>query len=190
VKPKRGDRQLLQVTRVEGGDGLAALGEYTVRVRGALPGDTVVARILRVQARRRLASARLLSIQSQTTERVPARCSHVGTCGGCIWQDVAYLDQLRIKQEAVRGCLDEAGIVTALDDPLPAAAPFFYRNKMEFSFGASPEGEVELGLHASGRFDRIFDLEACYLQSEVSNRIVDRVRRFVRDEDGGIDDVG
>jgi tRNA/tmRNA/rRNA uracil-C5-methylase (TrmA/RlmC/RlmD family) len=124
VKIKRGDRQLLKVTGLDGGDGLAALGEYTVRVRGALPGDEVVARLQRVQARRGLASARLLTIQSQTVERVAARCSHVGTCGGCIWQDVPYPEQLRIKQAAVQESLNEAGIPVPLDDPLPAAEPF------------------------------------------------------------------
>jgi 23S rRNA (uracil1939-C5)-methyltransferase len=182
VKIKRGDRQLLKVTGLDGGDGLAALGEYTVRVRGALPGDEVVARMQRVQARRRLASAKLLSIQSQTIERVAAPCSHVGICGGCIWQDVPYPEQLRIKRSAVQESLNEAGITVTPDDPLPAADPYFYRNKMEFSFGSSAEGLVELGLHASGRFDRIFDLEACHLQSDASNRIVDLVRRFARDE--------
>jgi 23S rRNA (uracil1939-C5)-methyltransferase len=182
VKPRRGDRLLLRVTGLDGGDGLAELGDYTVRVRGALPGDEVVARIGRVQNRRRLATARLLSVQSQGTERIPARCSHVGTCGGCIWQGVPYPEQLRIKQAAVQDCLRSAGIPTPLDEPVPAAEPFYYRNKMEFSFGLSPEGALDLGLHASGRFDRVFDLEACYLQSEVSNRIVHRVRQFAREE--------
>ncbi len=181
VKPKRGERVTLQVESLDSrGQGVARLGEYTVYTRGGLPGDRIVARIRRVWHRRRQIEARREQLVQAGVDRVPARCTHFGTCGGCLWQDVAYETQVRLKQELVERCLKEAGIDVALHAPLPAAHPFFYRNKMEFSFGISRENGVDLGLHIPGRFDRIFDLEACYLQSEESNGIVDHIRQFVR----------
>ena len=181
MKLRRGERHVLSVDGLDGGDGLARLGDYTVRVRGALPGDEVVARLVRIRARQRQATARLLTVQAEGPARISPRCVHFGACGGCVWQDVPYSEQVSIKQEAVRTCLGEAGIEVQIDTPLPAAEPFYYRNKMEFSFGLSEEGRLDLGLHAAGRFDRIFDLEACHLQSEVSNRIVGLVRQFARE---------
>ena len=112
-------------------------------------------------------------------ERQRPKCSHFGTCGGCLWQDVPYEDQVILKQTMVESCLKEAGVDVSADDPIPADDPFFYRNKMEFSFGVSAEGKVCVGLHVRGRFEKVFDLESCYLQSERSNKIVARVREFV-----------
>ena len=183
TKPKRGERVVLAVDALDGkGQGLAQMGAYTVRVRGAVPGDRVVARIGRVRHRRRQADARKETVEQAGLERIPPRCSHFGTCGGCLWQDVPYEEQVRLKQAMVDGCLKEAGIHVPLEPPLPAEDPFFYRNKMEFSFGNAPEGGVELGLHVPERFDRIFDLQACYLQSDRSNLIVDRMRAFVKEQ--------
>ena len=180
-KPKRGKRLELEIETLDSkGQGVARMGEYTVRVRGALPGDRLIARIGRVRHRRRQAEARREAVLQTEVDRIPARCCHFGTCGGCVWQDVSYETQVRLKQDLVDRCLKEAGIDVALGTPLLAEHPFFYRNKMEFSFGISREGRVDLGLHIPGRFDRIFDLEACHLQSERSNRIVDWIRRFVR----------
>ncbi|MDA0747795.1 MAG: 23S rRNA (uracil(1939)-C(5))-methyltransferase RlmD [bacterium] len=180
-KPKRGERIVLDVHELDGrGNGLARVGEYTVAVRGALPGDRIEARVRRVQNRRRRAEARVEGLVSEGVPRVVPRCSHFKVCGGCLWQDVPYEAQVQLKTDMVTTCLREVGIEVVLDEPLVSPELYYYRNKMEFSFGLSPEGELELGLHMPGRFDRVFDMEACYLQSEQSNQILDRVRRFAR----------
>lgn len=179
LKPRRGDRIEIDIERLDRrGNGLGRLGAYTLLVRGAVPGDRVRARVRKVRNRLRRAEASLEELLSTEIQRSPARCSHFGLCGGCLWQDIPYKSQVRLKQDLVRTCLTEAGIDAELDAPMPSAEPFFYRNKMEFSFGSSPEGRTEVGLHVWGRFDRVFDLDACYLQSETSNRIVERVRDF------------
>ena len=150
-------------------------------MRGGVPGDRVEARIRRVRHRRRQAEASIEAIVHAGVPRISPRCPHFGTCGGCLWQDLPYEAQVHLKQALVSTCLREAGIDVALEEPLLAQPPFFYRNKMEFSFGISGDNGCDVGLHVQGRFDRIFDLKACFLQSELSNRIVDRVRRFARE---------
>ena len=182
LKPKRGDRLMLEIESLDPkGRGVAHAGDYIVYVRGGVPGDRLDVRIRRVRHRRKEAEAGIEAIVGADIPRVPARCPHFGTCGGCLWQDLPYEAQVRLKQELVRTCLQEAGIDVSLEPPLPAEDPFFYRNKMEFSFGVSRDCGFDVGLHFRGRFDRIFDLEACFLQSEQSNRIVDRVRGFARE---------
>ena len=125
--------------------------------------------------------------------RVTPVCSHFGYCGGCKWQDMNYESQLYYKQKEVENNLVRLGKVA-----IPPIQPiigsediYFYRNKMEFSFSdmrwLTPEeikkaDEIEqrngLGFHISGAWDKILDIEKCYLQEDPSNAIRDEIKRF------------
>ena len=181
-KPTRGSMAEFLVEALDArGRGLARIGEYLLRVRGAIPGDRILARIQRVRHGRREAEARIDRLLVPGVARCSAKCSHFGLCGGCLWQDLPYDEQLRLKQEMVEGCLQRTGLGLELGSPIAADVPFGYRNKMEFSFAESRDGTLDLGLHVGGRFDQVFDLESCHLQSEGSNRIVEWVRNFARE---------
>ena len=68
---------------------------------------------------------------------------------------------------------------------------YFYRNKMEFSFSdmrwLTPE-EIQnantieqrngLGFHIAGAWDKILDIDKCYLQEDPSNAIRLEIKRF------------
>ncbi len=170
-------------------DGLVVFVPY------ALPGDRVAARV--VKRRRRYAEARIEEVLRPSADRVEPRCVYFGTCGGCRLQNVAYDRQIEAKREQVADLLERIG---RFKDPpvaatLPSPSPFFYRNKMEFSFGnrrwltteeIAEEGRVDrdfaLGLNIPGRFDRILDLHECHLQSEWTPRLVNRVRKLALEE--------
>ncbi len=160
------------------GRGVGRLGELVVFVDRALPGERVTARVTRSQ--RNFAQARALTVLRPSPSRVPGRCVHLANCGGCSWQELEYEAQLDTKTDLVRESLERLGGFRGIDVPRAIASPatFFYRNKMEFSFFAGRDGEIVLGLHEPGTFDRVFDLEACHLMSEESNRIVTRVREL------------
>ena len=106
---------------------------------------------------------------------------HFGVCGGCLWQDLAYPEQIRLKEQLVRDALKPKSSV-AIGETLRSPDPYGYRNKMEFSFGHSSEGGVEIGLHPAGQFGRIFDLEVCSLMREPASAIVEEVRQFASEE--------
>lgn len=184
ARPKRGDVIDVSIESVdEKGMGVGHLNGYTVRVRGGVPGDKLRGYVRRVRNRQREVQMQKTEVLDEEISRVKPRCSHFGVCGGCVWQDVPYDQQIGLKTALVKHCLDGVGIDLELDDPVVMADPFFYRNKMEYSFGTSRDGEMEIGLHIPGRFDRVFDLEACYLQSERSNNIVAFVRDFLKARD-------
>lgn len=105
-----------------------------------------------------------------------ARCEHFGTCGGCSWQDVDYDEQLRRKEHSVRRALNGLGD-TGFFPIIPSPETWFYRNKMEFTFSGK-EGDVKIGMHERGRFDRIVNINKCFLLSEYSNGIIEFFRDF------------
>lgn len=172
------------VARVEG---------MAVFITGCVPGDRVRARI--TKRRKSYGEARTLEVLEGGPDRVDPPCSYFEDCGGCKWQNLAYEAQIGWKRRHVVDAFERIGRFAEVDvrPTLPAEKPYWYRNKMEFSFGterwltaeeiASGE-EVDrdfaLGLHAPGRFNRVLDIERCWLQSEASNRILNATRRFAR----------
>ena len=181
---KRGNLLRVSIERLApDGTGYTEVEGRKLQVKGALPGDEVDVRILALK--RHSARVKLESIMTPGVERIPAKCPHFSQCGGCQWQDVPYTMQCAMKAELVWWTLSNIPGIDPFEDVkiIPSPDEFFYRNKMEFSFDSplNSQGEVMLGLHESGRFDRVFDLRNCFLQSEFSNRAVESTRAFVND---------
>jgi 23S rRNA (uracil1939-C5)-methyltransferase len=179
---QRGDELELAIdTLAYGGNGVARLDGFVVFVRRGLPGDTVRARVTKVQ--RRHAEAEALEVVAPGANRVEAPCTHVGACGGCRFQELAYEAQLEAKALWVEDSLRRiAGIVEPVLEPIVAAEEVFgYRNKMEYSFAPGPDGP-ELGLHRAGRWDEVLDLERCWLTTDLGNAIRAAMRDWAREE--------
>ncbi len=158
------------------GDGWAESGGRQFHVARAVPGDRVVARVF--GRRRGVTLAQVIARQEETVARRAPLCPAFGVCGGCRWQEVRYADQLSLKASMVATALQSADVPLPDPEPiLPSPDEFFYRNKMEFAFGRSREGEFQLGLHARGSFNRLINTERCMLQSTTSIAIVNAVRR-------------
>src|SRR5690348_12699152 len=128
------------------GNGVARHDGFVVFVRRGLPGDTVRARVTKVQ--RRHAEAVVTEVVAPGPARVDWPCAHYPACGGCRFQDLAYAAQLEAKQGWVEDSLRRIGGVGELELEAIVGAEdvFHYRNKMEYSFAPGPDG-AELGLH-------------------------------------------
>jgi len=174
---KRGDRVTVTIEELTAkGDGLAACDGRGVLVQRTVPGDCV--EVVLGSRRKGRFQATVEGFVKHGLPRQDSPCSHFGTCGGCRWQDLAYRDQLQLKGGMVGRALGSRGLSIAdIGSTLASPDPLFYRNKMEFSFAGDGDGGVVLGLHVRHRYNRVFDLDACHLQSECSNRIVHSVRR-------------
>ncbi len=184
----------LEVTGVSPqGMGTAKKGVELYDVRGAVPGDLVEAKPVGVRGGRK--DAIVIRRISESVSRTEPRCEHFGVCGGCQWQDVVYADQLKLKRDMVVECFRAAGIGDVeITEILGAEDVFYYRNKMDFSFGWSRAGELSLGLYEGAIQDGetvsdnpkhhappVFNLQKCWLQSEASNLIVAAVRESLSD---------
>jgi 23S rRNA (uracil1939-C5)-methyltransferase len=181
------------------GKSVARVDGLVVFVAGGVPGDRVRARV--TKSKKKFVEAEAVDILSQSPLRVQPRCKHFGTCGGCKWQHVSYAAQLDFKRQHVIDALERIGGFNnvVVNPTLGSPEEFFYRNKMEFSFGDKwvTKEELEarnkkqeagnrsplfaLGLHIPQRFDKVLDIDECYLQSETSYKIVNAVRGFCLD---------
>ncbi|HKJ68627.1 MAG TPA: 23S rRNA (uracil(1939)-C(5))-methyltransferase RlmD [bacterium] len=176
-----------------GGDGITRVDNWVVFVRDVLPGAKVKAKL--IKRKRNFGEA----IPVETLEASPWKtdwpCPHYPECGGCKFQDLAYEVQLENKREQVADLLERIGKFQEIEvkPTLGSEKIFHYRNKMEFSFGTdrwileeddpgTPE-DFAFGLHAPGRWDKILDLDICYLQSEVRNHIFADVKQYVLEHD-------
>jgi 23S rRNA (uracil1939-C5)-methyltransferase len=162
-----------------GGNGVARLNGFVVFVRRGLPGDTVRARVTKVQ--RRHAEALATEVLQPSPLRVDAPCRHYPACGGCRFQDLAYEAQAEAKAAQVQDALQRIG---GIEDPplepiLPAEEIFHYRNKLEYSFTQLEDGPT-LGFHKAGRWDEVLEIERCWLTTDLGNAIRNAVREWAR----------
>src|SRR6187551_845665 len=181
--PVRKDEEVeLQIDSLAyGGNGVARLNGFVVFVRRGLPGDRVRARVTKVK--RGFAEALATEVLEPSPQRVEAPCAHYPACGGCRFQDLDYAVQAAAKEDQVRDALKRIGGIAEppLEPILPAESPFFYRNKMEYSFTQTPEGPA-LGFHKAGRWDEVLEIEKCWLTTELGNSIRNAVRDWAREE--------
>ena len=178
-RPNRGEELELEVDALaHGGAGVARANGYVVFVRGAIPGDRVRARV--TKAKRSFAEADSVELIVPSPERV----APVGRHPGASWQVLPYERQLQEKEGQVRDALERLG---GFEDPpvepiVPALEQLRYRNKLEYSFGESEDGQLTLGFHRPGRFDLIEDVSEDILASERVDEVREAVKRWCREE--------
>lgn len=204
----RGDRTpviLENVTIVgAGAEGMAVAkpDQKVVFVPFAAPGDVVDLQV--IKRKKNFFEGKILKIHHLSSERSTPACSHFGVCGGCKWQHLDYAHQLKYKQQQVKDNFERIGKF-----PHPEILPiigssqqYYYRNKLEYTFsnrrwltekpveGAElPDNMNGVGFHLPGMFDRILDLDHCYLQQEPSNQIRLAIRDFALKNDISFYDV-
>jgi len=190
------------------GRSLARKDGKVIFIENAVPGDVVDVRLQK--NKKDWAEGIAISFHSFSPERVVPFCSHFGVCGGCQWQMLPYEKQLLYKQQQVEETLKRIGKVTLpiIQPIIGAAETKYYRNKIEYTFGtkeflpqneftklknsltgedgamlASPLGggrEGAAGFHAKGFFDKVVDIQTCYLQAEPTNAIRLFVKEFAK----------
>ncbi len=174
----------------EEGKGVSKDGDMVVFIEKAIPGDIVNAAVYK--KKKKFTEAKIHELVSPSKDRVVPFCEHFGVCGGCKWQHMDYTAQLRYKEKSVLDALQRlAGINTSYAEPILASqVSQYYRNKLEYTFsnkrwltdvdvpGLDTTEMNALGFHVPLRFDKILDINHCYLQANPSNEIRNTIRDF------------
>lgn len=171
-------------------EGIVIFIEYGV------PGDVLDVRVLR--QKKNFIDAAIVRIVQPSPYRMEPFCTHFGVCGGCKWQHLPYDMQLESKRLQVFDQLKRLGHldIPEVSPTIPSAKTKYYRNKLEFT--ASNKRWVEkleeldelpyeerqgLGFHVGRFFDKVLDIDRCYLQPDPSNDLRLFIRRYAIEHD-------
>lgn len=184
------------------GRSLARVDGKVIFVEQVVPGDVVDVRL--TKNKKDWGEGWPSHFHSYSEKRVEPFCSHFGTCGGCQWQMLPYDLQLQYKQKQVHDNLKRIGKVS-LPEILPIIGSkntTQYRNKIEYTFGTdefltkevfakrkeeamstpsgdrNENGQGAAGFHAKGFWDKVVDIQTCYLQAEPTNDIRLAIKKF------------
>jgi 23S rRNA (uracil1939-C5)-methyltransferase len=171
------------------GKSLARVNGKVIFVEGAVPGDVVDVQLQKNKAD--WGEGFVKKFHTYSPIRVQPFCAHFGVCGGCQWQMLPYDQQLVYKHKQVFDNLTRIAKI-----PLPPIPPILgaketqgYRNKVEYTFatekfipfeefkamkaaGLEPTKSIGAGgFHARGFFEKVVEIDTCYLQSEPTNEI-------------------
>ena len=163
----------------------------TIIIEGGAPGDVVS--ILTTKQRKSYYQGKITEFHKYSDIRTTPKCEHFGVCGGCKWQHIKYEEQLKFKQSEVENNLIRIGNLDLPKiTPIKAAKnDYFYRNKMEYSFSDTRWLSVEeiesnkvieeknaLGFHIPGMWNKVVDINKCWLQEDFTNNIRNSIRGF------------
>lgn len=188
------DKKFLQnipvIDIAEEGKGVGKSDDLVIFIEKAVPGDIVDIELLR--RKKKFYEAKIQNLVKPSEHRADPFCSHFGVCGGCKWQHLNYEAQLLFKQKSVSDALQRLAKVdvSGMEPILGSAESRYYRNKLEYTFSdkrwltdedMQQRDSMEmnaLGYHIPGRFDKIIDIDHCYLQADPSNEVRNKVREY------------
>lgn len=177
------------------GKAIAKVDDLVVFIPYVVPGDVIDLQITR--KKNKYAEGKPVRFISYSPNRTEAFCEHFGICGGCKWQVLPYAEQLKYKQKQVEDNLTRIGKIELPDihHILGSEKTQFYRNKLEFTFsnkkwltleqinsGESFDNMNALGFHIPGMFDKVLDIDKCWLQDDISNQIRNFIRQYCYDK--------
>ena len=191
--PNKGSFLHIEEQMDSSGENVIKTIERRITVKGALPGQTVKARIKK--KKEGSAEAILFDVMKKSPQETKKpMCNHFYSCGGCTYQTFAYTNQLKLKEQMVKDVL--APVIPSLGESDEAKAAetgftwegvlaspdqFRYRNKMEFTFGdAEKDGPLTLGLHRRNSTHDIISIDSCALVSPAWNEILQYTQKFYR----------
>jgi 23S rRNA (uracil1939-C5)-methyltransferase len=169
------------------GYGVARIEGMVVFVPGTVPGDTALTKIVKLD--KHFAYGEVVRLEETSPDRLVGEgCSRYGECGGCELQALAYERQLEVKENHLTQVLKRIGNVdlrnVVISPIVPSVDRYFYRSKVEFTFGEE-QGETVIGLRKSmGPFrpdgGHVVPVGDCRLFSPVAERILPLVAGLVR----------
>jgi len=157
------------------GHGIGKAEGMALFVKDTLPGDLV--RIHITKLKKNYGFAEKILLVEPSPDRIKAACPYAGECGGCLFQNLEYFAQLRLKEKQVRAKLTRlAGIEDPeIRDIIGMENPYRYRNKAVLQI--AKDGSV--GFYKAKSHD-VIDCETCILQTKAAEAAASALRDFIK----------
>lgn len=185
---KLGDVITLDISEINNlGCGVARHDGLVVFVKGGVSGDTVSAKIIKLNKSFAVAKLEGIISASPYREAADTACSERLSCGGCVWRGVSYTHELEMKKIYVSSAFAKAGIADANVLPVLCAGKIYrYRNKAQYPVCKTKTG-VAAGFYAT-KTHNIIPIADCKIQNERFAPIVDFICRFAEENNISIYD--
>lgn len=174
-----GDIYTLEIGSVSSdGNGVGRIDGMAVFVSNTAVGDTVTARITRIQ--KNYAQAEPEEIISPSSVRVTPQCEYYNECGGCDMMHMSYAAQLDVKRGTIENAMRRIGGFSdfSLDDMIGMDRPERYRNKMVFHAGVV-DTEAVFGFYAP-KSHNVIPLGDCRTGAEENEKIISVVKHYAK----------
>jgi 23S rRNA (uracil1939-C5)-methyltransferase len=173
---QEGDRIAVTPARLGArGEAVADFQGWRVRIRGGIPGEAALVRILHVSKGGPVAVARFLEpAEAAHAARREPPCPIHERCGGCGLQHLPATSALELKVEQARSVLPEAGEWLP---PIAAPRSFGYRAKTAL-IPQARGGSLMLGARPP-RGDRLIDTSGCGVLRPELEALAARVRALL-----------
>lgn len=159
------------------GQGVGRIDNFTVFVDGALEGEKVELKIIKVN--KSYGVGKLLKIIEVSKDRVAPFCASYQRCGGCSLQHMSYEAGLRFKTGLVKESIKRIGKLedVVVHDAIGMEVPRYYRNKAQYPVGRDKDS-VRVGFYAK-RTHEIIDCPTCAIQHSEGDKIKSIVKDFI-----------
>ncbi len=160
------------------GLGVGKVDGFAVFVQGAIDGERVRAKIIKVL--KSYAVARVIEFTKSSPNRIEPFCPVYKRCGGCSLQHMSYEKTLEFKRQVVIDNLTRIGGLSdvKVNETIGMENPLNYRNKAQYPFGMGKDGTVA-GFFAR-RSHEIIDAPVCGIQHPLSDKAKDIVLGFAK----------
>lgn len=159
------------------GEGVGRINNFTIFVQGALLGEKVKVKIVKVA--KTYGHGKLLEVITTSNHRVEPACSIYKSCGGCQMQHISYEGQLEFKTQRVMDVMERIGKLkgVTIHKTIGMENPYRYRNKVQLPIGKQ-KGEVQIGFYAPRSHD-IIAMDTCHIQHEVADKVIKLTKEWI-----------
>ena len=167
--------EIIDITNL--GFGVAKIDGQVIFISGAVTGDTVRTRIIKVGAS--YSVGRIEEFIKYSPWRTDDRC-HNGGCRSCAYKCLSYERERDLKEESVRQIFKKIGLADVKIMPLVASPKEIgYRNKAQYPVSRDKNGEYSIGFYAP-KSHRVTEAADCPLAPECFNQILEILRDFFK----------
>jgi 23S rRNA (uracil1939-C5)-methyltransferase len=184
-----------------GGSGMGTIDGMPIFIPGGIPGQQLLVVITKQKGT--YAEGKTIKVVRKAMDEIQPRCNHFGECGCCTWQNLPYNKQLSYKEDIIRETLEH---LTPADEAvrkqlpgrvlkiIPSPQVFYYRNKLEMSFGYTSmkveekdgkrkyidEGPT-VGFHRPNDWATVLPMSDCHLYDEALPSLLSDLKRFMEE---------
>jgi len=163
------------------GEGIAKIENFPIFVEGAIKGEKIKIKILKVLSN--FAYGKIIEIVDESDARTEPDCNSFKKCGGCNLRHIKYEETLKIKKSIVENCLYKSlNQEVRVNDVIGMENPLNYRNKLQYPVGLDKAGNKVMGVYWARSHD-IVPVENCFIQNKECNKIAKDIFEFIKEND-------